>query len=268
MATHLIVELISDPINTVNNFKWENDVTPFSTVWAPLFASIAYLVVIFGLQEFMKNRKEIKLHGICVVHNLFLSGLSLVMLLGMMIPLLTNEATQGLEHLVCKPTTAGRTEFWYYIFYLSKVYEFLDTVFLVLRKKKLIFLHVYHHFITYWLCWANLRENTSVQWADISINCFVHIVMYYYYYKTEMGQSPWWKKYITRIQIVQFVYDLTFHSLWRYYHAQSNGGCNGSLRGTAFSDFVILSFLGLFLQFYFKSYSAKKDKTTNNIKKD
>lgn len=32
-----------------------------------------------------------------------------------------------------------------YIFYLSKYYEFVDTFILVLRKKPVIFLHVYHH---------------------------------------------------------------------------------------------------------------------------
>lgn len=28
--------------------------------------------------------------------------------------------------------------------------------------------------------------------------------MYYYYYLTTIGKSPWWKKYITSMQITQF----------------------------------------------------------------
>ncbi|EFA85393.1 hypothetical protein PPL_02396 [Heterostelium album PN500] len=123
-----------DIINYVNNFEWKTGVTPFSSIWTPAIATISYLVVIFALQEFMKNRKEIKLHYICLAHNLFLSLLSLAMFLGILIPLFRTEAPQGLYHLACQPVTKGQVEFFFYIFYLSKVYEFLDTVFLVLRK--------------------------------------------------------------------------------------------------------------------------------------
>lgn len=43
-----------------------------------------------------------------------------------------------------------------YIFYLSKIWDFWDTIFIVIGKKwnQLSFLHVYHHttiFLFYWL---------------------------------------------------------------------------------------------------------------------
>ncbi|GAM22684.1 hypothetical protein SAMD00019534_058590 [Acytostelium subglobosum LB1] len=253
LLDQLNIHSVDDVVQTIQNFRWEAGVTPFSSIWSPIIGSLGYLVVIYLLQVYMKNRKEVKLHYICLAHNLFLSLLSLVMLLGVMVPLFITEIPQGLYHMVCAPKTDGTVSFFYYIFYLSKVYEFLDTIFLVLRKKKLIFLHVYHHFITFWLCWVNLVENTGVQWGDISANCFVHIIMYYYYYQCEQGNNPWWKKYITRVQIIQFVFDMSLHGMWHYYVGTSTP-CNGSLRGTLFSDFVIMSFLMLFLQFYFRSY--------------
>eukprot|EP01133_Synstelium_polycarpum_P009124 gene9124-10700_t len=250
--TILVKDLINDPITTINNFKWETGVTPFSSVYSPALATIAYLAIVFGLQSYMTNRKEFKLHWLCVVHNLFLSLLSLTMLVGIVVPLIRNPASTSLYAAACTLNTAGQMDFWYYVFYLSKVYEFLDTIFLVLRKKSLIFLHVYHHFITFWLCWVNLAENTGVQWADITANCFVHIIMYFYYYKTEIGENPWWKKYITRVQILQFIFDISLHAVWHYHHYTSH--CNGTLRGVMFSNYVIFSFLFLFLQFYFRSY--------------
>ena len=43
--------------------------------------------------------------------------------------------------------TAGPMQYCLYIFYTSKFYELLDTVLMVLKKKPLGFLHVYHHTI-------------------------------------------------------------------------------------------------------------------------
>ena len=51
--------------------------------------------------------------------------------------------------LICNPFNADKTEMaailW--VFYVSKILDFADTVFMVLRGKwnQLSFLHVYHH---------------------------------------------------------------------------------------------------------------------------
>lgn len=40
-----------------------------------------------------------------------------------------------------------------YWFCLSKVFEFVDTIFLRLRKRPVILLHWYHHICTMAYCW-------------------------------------------------------------------------------------------------------------------
>ncbi|KAK5582140.1 hypothetical protein RB653_003723 [Dictyostelium firmibasis] len=254
-------DFFENPIGLIERFRWKNEVTPFSTILFPIVCSFGYLAVIYGLQSFMKNKKEIKLHGFALFHNLFLCLLSLFMFLGIVVPIAKSSFPQGLYHSLCKPIDSGLVNFSYYIFYLSKVYEFIDTIIQVLRKKNLIFLHVYHHFITLWLVWVNLTMDTGVQWVDISANCFVHIIMYFYYFQTERGINPWWKKYITVVQIIQFVVDMGTHILWHYFDVQGNYNpnyCSGTLTASFFSDFVILSFLGLFIQFFVKSYNNKR----------
>lgn len=74
-----------------------------------------------------------------------------------------------------------------WIFYLSKILDFFDTIFMVLRRKwrQLSFLHVYHHtsiFLFYWLN-INVAYDGDVYYTVV-LNSFVHLVMYFYYFLT------------------------------------------------------------------------------------
>ncbi len=67
------------------------------------------------------------------------------------------------------------------LFCLSKIPELLDTVFLVLRKKPVIFLHWYHHIVTLLYCWWGWSSQTGSGGVFAYMNLFVHSIMYSYY---------------------------------------------------------------------------------------
>ena len=71
--------------------------------------------------------------------------------------------------------------FWAFLFMVSKVFEFGDTIFIVLRKKDLVVLQHYHHLCTMLYCWYGTLfifpiNNTNSFFAGM--NLCVHTVMY------------------------------------------------------------------------------------------
>ena len=106
---------------------------------------------------------------------------------------------------------------WWY--YFSKFIDLFDSFFFVLKKKfaHLSPLHVIHHSTLPFLCWWGPRFVGGGQSGfGPFLNSGVHTLMYLYYLLAACGPSLkpylWWKKYLTTIQLVQFVL-VFFHAL-------------------------------------------------------
>jgi fatty acid elongase 3 len=230
---------------------------------------VSYLAVIFGLRELMKTRQPLKLNTLFQLHNAILtlgSGLLLVCMAEEVIPILWRT---GVFNAICAMESwTPRLEFYYIINYLFKYLELVDTVFLVLKKKPLAFLHVYHHAVTAFLCYTQLNGHTSISWVVISLNLAVHVCMYYYYYATAGGKRIWWKKYLTTMQITQFVIDLfaVYFGTYSRYAAKSQnlphiGDCAGTESAALLGCGVLTSYLLLFIKFYIDTYKKPAVKT-------
>ena len=181
---------------------------PMPPFWAIAALCVAYLVVVLGGERLMRKRAALQLNAAQAVHNGLLFVYSLVSTVAMLFVTVCNTPYATLDEVLCDSDNVmfrGFNSWVLYFFLLSKAWELLDTVFLVLGKHRLRFLHVYHHFVTLPLAWVLYRDASSSGALFAWANMFVHTPMYYYYTIAALGRTVWWKKYITQIQITQFV---------------------------------------------------------------
>ncbi|KAI9276803.1 ELO family [Phascolomyces articulosus] len=95
--------------------------------------------------------------------------------------------------------------YWGYLFYLSKYYEVIDTAIILLKGRRSSLLQTYHHSGAMLTMWAGIRYKATPIWIFVLFNSFVHSVMYCYYAATCIGLHPPGKRYLTSIQITQFL---------------------------------------------------------------
>ncbi|KAL9088640.1 MAG: hypothetical protein Q9159_002975 [Coniocarpon cinnabarinum] len=111
--------------------------------------------------------------------------------------------------------------FWGWWFYLSKFYEVLDTMIILLKGKRSATLQTYHHAGAMLCMWAGIRYMSPPIWMFALVNSGIHAFMYTYYTVTELGVKvprPI-KQALTTTQIMQFLVGATFASahLFVYY---------------------------------------------------
>ncbi len=73
------------------------------------------------------------------------------------------------------------------IFIYSKIPELLDTIFMVLRNKKVIFLHWFHHATVLLYCWHAFHTSIASGIWFASMNYCVHSIMYMYFFLAAAG---------------------------------------------------------------------------------
>ena len=147
-----------------------------------------------------------------------------------------------------------------YIFYLSKYYELLDTVILALKKRPIIFLHVFHHVLTLYISREGMNADTTYQWCAVATNTFIHSLMYAHYALASLGYKNKWKRYLTVAQMIQFFVNVAILFAWAgvdSYLLPPGQSCSGDYYSWSLMFFAMLAFWVLFYAFYRKSYTKK-----------
>ncbi|XP_040161301.1 elongation of very long chain fatty acids protein 7-like isoform X2 [Anopheles arabiensis] len=218
---------------------------------------ICYLlwVLLIG-PMYMRDRKPMDLRRVIIFYNLFQVLLSGYMFYEHLMAGWVRGYSLTCQTVDYSDSPLSRRMFnLCYVYYLSKLSEFADTVFFVLRKKQsqITDLHVYHHSLTPIEAWILTKfiAGGNATLPNV-INNFVHVLMYFYYMLSAMGyRDIWWKKYMTEVQIIQFIICIA-HCI------------NALATGCPFPRFITTLllinasiFLALFMNFYIESYKRK-----------
>uniref|UniRef100_A0A914H877 Elongation of very long chain fatty acids protein n=1 Tax=Globodera rostochiensis TaxID=31243 RepID=A0A914H877_GLORO len=233
--------------------QWMNDRFPLT-----LQVSIAYVLVVFGTQFLMRNRPPFSLFIPLNAWNLFLAIFSTVGSMKLTPEFFSTLWNHGFQSSYCHvhDYTGGTTGYWVWLFITSKMFELVDTVFLVLRKRPLLFLHWYHHILTMVYAYYSYPIMPAFNRWGIYLNFFVHSYMYSYYFMRSMKirvPGPV-AKFVTTIQIWQFIISVAIlcHLGWIVF--VDNVSCDLDSRVFTFAVAMDVSYLILFINFFLHAY--------------
>ncbi len=145
------------------------------------------------------------------------------------------------------------------LFIYSKIPELVDTIFIVLRKKPLIFLHWYHHATVLMFCWSAYSTLAGSGLYFVAMNYTVHALMYGYYCLQALNVCP--KSFpailITLSQIAQmFIGTGVCISCW--YYMFSGRSCSNDIQNLYAGAIMYGSYLYLFVDFAVRRYASPK----------
>jgi len=250
--------------------------------WRPVccWASGIYMLMVVGGQAYMAGRSPFQLRGLLTAWNIFLAVFSLMGAARTLPEFIYTISTQGFYHSLCIPSFIEQDRvsgFWTWMFVLSKVPELGDTVFIVLRKQPLIFLHWYHHVTVLIYCWYSFSEYTAPARWFVVMNFIVHSIMYSYYALRAMRYRPpkAVAMLITSLQLLQMVVGCTVNFL-AYRYKTEGRECRVSDTNLKLSLLMYISYFVLFARFFYNAYfqdkkvdrngSSKQEVEVNNLK--
>lgn len=138
----------------------------------------------------------------------------------------------------------------------------IDTFFLVAGKKKVIFLHWFHHTSVMWFCWFAWGTGTPMGVFFAMMNLTVHSIMYAWYalaaannwIGTGLKPTKGFSQTVTIMQIIQMVLgaSLTFYVLLQ------GDSCDNEKYVVYMALAMYSVYLILFVHFFIRAYCKKR----------
>ncbi|XP_010159552.1 PREDICTED: elongation of very long chain fatty acids protein 6-like [Eurypyga helias] len=226
-----------------------------------LFSAL-YAAFIFGGRHLMNKRAKFELRKPLVLWSLSLAVFSIFGAVRTGAYMLYILMTKGLKQSVCDQSfyIGPVSKFWAYAFVLSKAPELGDTIFIILRKQKLIFLHWYHHITVLLYSWYSYKDMVAGGGWFMTMNYGVHAVMYSYYALRAAGfrVSRKFAMFITLSQITQMLIGCVVNYL--VFSWMQQGQCHSHVQNIIWSSLMYLSYFVLFCHFFFEAYIGKTRK--------
>lgn len=241
--------------------------------WISYVVVSLYLIGLWAGHLYMKDRKPFNLKAPLSLWNLFLAIFSFIGTLRTGLQLMLILHTYGFEYTLCRAAYSsygnGAAGLWTCFFIFSKYAELIDTGFLIARKRKVEFLHWYHHCSVLLYCWHAYIWEMPTGIYFVVMNFTVHTIMYFYYFLASVCKKPpRWALMVTILQLVQMAIGIgitvTHLQILMYNRVQN---CEGHIPNLMAALMMYASYFILFAQFLFNRYCLKRDTKKSATKK-
>ncbi|CAO1616475.1 unnamed protein product [Sympodiomycopsis kandeliae] len=194
--------------------------------WVPIVFSLIYYIVAHSANHFFVGPKHVakdytkgngilpvSLRYLVIAHNAFLavySGWTFYNIVPVVVKFFTlgfqAAGFEGLKVALCSmPVNTVTLAPYAWLFYISKYYEVVDSMILVIKGKTVSNLQSYHHAGALLAMWIAYRYQSQAVWVFVAFNSGVHTAMYSYYFCSAM-KWPFpktLKRNLTTLQILQ-----------------------------------------------------------------
>jgi len=222
---------------------------------------LAYLALCHFGPKFMAHRTPLNLRWQLFGWNLLLSLFSILGTSHTLVEMIKLLWNNGLYDSICDScsSVSPSSAYFAWLFVLSKVVELGDTAFIVLRKRKLIFLHWYHHCTVLLYTWYSYSEYIAPARWFVVMNYTIHSIMYTYYaVKSLHFRIPRGVPLaITTLQLSQMVVGIVIN-IYAYLIKLQNIECNVSKQNLEISFLIYGSYALLFWHYFRNSYLTDK----------
>lgn len=244
------------------------------TPWPTILLTLIYYSFVRSIgPRVMRDKKAYEILPLIRIYNL---GMAMWNCFGFVVA--SQLLNYGFETLGCQPADPSKRDertlsqiYYGYMFFTSRLIEFADTVFFVLRKKdsQVSSFHVFHHSSVPTATWFFLKFAPGGNSGIFPyVNTLIHTIMYsYYFLATFPSMRPFlgWKKYLTQLQIFQFLVIIAVSCQPLFIP-----GCKVPQILQYVTIAFSIIFIYLFLDFYIKSYndSKRKEKDAAKLQQD
>uniref|UniRef100_A0A915BI67 Elongation of very long chain fatty acids protein n=1 Tax=Parascaris univalens TaxID=6257 RepID=A0A915BI67_PARUN len=236
-----------------------------SMEWTVVHLAAIYVITIFTIQYIMRERKAFDLQTPLYVWNAMLAIFSIggfLRLTPIFIKQIIDRGFISTFTEIGPCFTDNVAGYWTFLWVFSKIPELLDTIFIVLRKRPLMFMHWYHHAATgYFSFVAYATSNAFMIWI-VWLNFFIHSFMYSYFMLRSMRfrVPPQVAQIITAAQIVQFLITQAIMVYLAILCLTTNANYDVTLKAFLLGAFMEVTYTMLWFQFYYVSYIANGGK--------
>ncbi|CAI5446123.1 unnamed protein product [Caenorhabditis angaria] len=232
--------------------------------------SVVYFIVIKLIQKFMEPRKPFNLRYPLILWNGALALFSIAATIRFSVDPIRSLYVEGLYRTICYSChPKDVAAFWSFAFALSKIVELGDTMFIILRKRPLIFLHYYHHAAVLIYTVHSGAEHTAAGRFYILMNYIAHSLMYTYYTVSAIGYRlpKWVSMTVTTVQTVQMLAGVGISYLVYRVKTIYNLPCQQSMANLYLAFVIYITFAFLFIQFFINTYIRNAKKNAKKTKK-